>query len=222
MSNEQRNTIVLIAIGLAVMSLANRHEATKTDVGETTHRRWPGWFDNVDVQLVKIDLFARKLHEQQRQISDMLEASSRAHSQPLRDADLISSHKFSAGVDSPLLCEVCGLAQGDGIHIAIKPTVLTVPLVETNLSTPPPAAVTPGMEPAKDPPKSRPVVVAAQPVKASGRWESRGLLGRRRIWVTDQRQVYRQYEVQAQPQQQRSGVPVLRRFGSCRGGSCGG
>lgn len=78
-----------------------------------------------------------------------------------------------------------------------------LPIVRTQV-------ITPGMEPAKQPPFAATVYQAP-----SGHYEYRGIRGRRSYWVSDQPQA-QQYQVQ-----QRQGVPVLRWFSGCRGRGCG-
>jgi len=197
----KNNPLAAALLGMALVFAISRKNPgpviPESPANEGLFARLMHRLDNVDVSLIKIESLVTLVKAEQEAKAALLAADSR----PLRSDDLMMPNSFVTTIPS-----------------------LTAPLVQTSLgAVTQPAAppVTPGMEPAKDPPKSTPVATADL-AKASGHWESRGFLGRRRAWVPDQHQVYRQYEVHSQPQQQRSGVPVLRRFGSCRGGSCGG
>lgn len=185
-----------VAIGIALFAIWSftHHKPTSIINVPAGEHRPIGWFDGVDVQLVKIDLFAKKLEEQERELSVLRnERMMHEASRPMTDEDIHEIH--------PMMTRV-------------------LPLVNASMVIQP--ASPSGMEPAKEPVKSTPVVTYAQPVKAFGHWERYGFLGRRRRWVSESSQAYQQYAVswQQPSQAQKSGFPVLRRFGSCRGNSC--
>lgn len=191
--SEEKKRWVAIGIALFAIWSFTHHKPTAHVINIPGENSRPiGWFDGVDVQLVKIDLFAKKLEEQERELSVIRnERMMREASRPMTEEDLHEVH--------PMMTRI-------------------LPLVNTSMTTQP---VTPGMEPAKDPVTSTPVVIYAQPAKAFGHWERYGFLGRRRRFVSESGQVYQQHAVSwQQPPAQQYGVPVLRRFGSCRGNSC--
>jgi len=184
--------VIIIAVAL-VYSVMHRKPAGQPAAGDHSglFARLLNRLDGMDIQLVKIESLVTLVKAEQEARAASLAAAIDNHSSPLRAEDLVSP-QFVTAVPS-----------------------ITAPLVHTSLSAIAQPA-TPGMEPAKEPTKSVPAR-PAQPAKASGRWETYGLLGRRRRWVPTVPASYAQNQVQYQ----RSGVPVLRRFGSCRGGSFG-
>ncbi len=194
MTNE--NKAILLAVGLLAWFVAVRPDKHAVDPASPTPVRRPGRFDDVDIQLIKVDLFAKQLDEAQAQLKRFEDqARNQVTGAPAAEADLADHHAISL------------------TEHAAKHQPIMVPMVQTSL-TRPPAAVTPGMEPSKE---QTPSVPVQTPIRASaGHWEAYGFLGRQRRWVSE----YSVPVSQASPQ--RSGIPVLRRFGSCRGGSCGG
>lgn len=199
----KNNHVVAIILAIALVYSLNHSNHQKTpeqpDQNQGLLARLFHRLDDVDVQLIKIESLVTLVKTEQEAKSALLAAAIEHQSTPLRAEDL--------SLLSPS-------------YVTSSPAILS-PLVQTSLGAvtqPQPAAVTPGMEPAKEPVPTRPVY--AQPVKAAGHWESYGFRGRRRAWVSDQQPVAQAYQ-QHQVSFQRSGVPVLRRFGSCRGGGCG-
>ncbi len=101
-------------------------------------------------------------------------------SQPLDSDDLayldnkpiFDPHKFVPSVDYPLLCDTCGQAESDNIHIK-KPS----PVPKSFTSHTPPA----------QPPYR-------QPAAPSGHYESYGLFGRKTRWVSNQGQYQPTYQ----------------------------